>query len=393
MFDNNEQDAKLYYKDGIRRQKFSADSISAIIPELGFHASILKEQSEEVIEAVIDKVFNYVRTHDVLTYDYDYESKMIEFEGLREQDYLASLYGRLIKGSTFGLGLAWSYFPHHLGIKCGDMRTPLDILNDDVRLRRALKKMIRRDMPFDRVGFRAGICYFSGTQRVSNFRPPAAGFIYELLAGGGTVWDMSCGFGGRLLGALTCDRVTHYIGTDPSELTYKGLLEMADDFEKISGKKVSLYKLGSEDFEPERESLDLCFTSPPYFDTEKYSEEETQSYIKFPTCRMWLYGFMRQTLLNCWYGLKDGGYLVLNIATVNSYPAILEDVKKVALKIGFDYVHTLQLGLMHVSKGGMNKSEPVVIFRKGVGCARYHDIWLAYMLQRTNNPYKRKLAF
>ena len=40
---------------------------------------------------------------------------------------------------------------------------------------------------------------------------------------------MSAGFGGRLLGALACDRVDTYIGTDPASYTIDGLREMAEE--------------------------------------------------------------------------------------------------------------------------------------------------------------------
>ena len=43
-----------------------------------------------------------------------------------------------------------------------------------------------------------------------------------------------------------------------------------------------------------KKSLDLCFTSPPYFDTEKYSDEDTQSYKKFPTEDGWVNGFFEE---------------------------------------------------------------------------------------------------
>ena len=38
---------------------------------------------------------------------------------------------------------------------------------------------------------------------------------------------------------------------------------------------------GSENF-VEKNNFDLCFTSPPYFDLERYSGEATQSYLKYP---------------------------------------------------------------------------------------------------------------
>lgn len=40
---------------------------------------------------------------------------------------------------------------------------------------------------------------------------------------------MSSGFGGRLLGALACDRVDKYVGTDPSTYAMDGLREMANE--------------------------------------------------------------------------------------------------------------------------------------------------------------------
>ena len=87
---------------------------------------------------------------------------------------------------------------------------------------------------------------------------------------------------------------------------------MVKDFDYIK-KKVDIYKQGSETFQPKSESLDLCFTSPPYFDTEKYSDEESQSYKKFPTKDEWVNGFLKTTIENCYRGLKKGGYMLYNI--------------------------------------------------------------------------------
>ena len=55
---------------------------------------------------------------------------------------------------------------------------------------------------------------YSGTQSVSNFRPTVfTKLIYEKF-GGDVVWDMSCGWGGRLLGFLSTSNTKQYIGTD-----------------------------------------------------------------------------------------------------------------------------------------------------------------------------------
>ena len=57
--------------------------------------------------------------------------------------------------------------------------------------------------------------------------------------------------------------------------------------------------VGSEEFKPRENTVDLCFTSPPYFDTEKYADEPTQSYIKYPSEKEWIDGFLTQTIQNC----------------------------------------------------------------------------------------------
>ena len=173
---------------------------------------------------------------------------------------------------------------------------------------------------------------------------------------------MSSGWGGRLLGAYSTFRIKKYIGTEPSTKTYQGLLKMVDDF-KYLNKSIEIHKLGSEVFKPKKNSLDLCFTSPPYFDTEKYSDEDTQSYIKYPNEDDWLNGFMYNTLLNCKYGLKNDGYLVLNIANTKSAQNIEKGLLDLAKKIGFKYIKTMQLTLSAINGAGY-KYEPIYIFRR-----------------------------
>ena len=209
---------------------------------------------------------------------------------------------------------------------------------------------------------RQSLKLYSGVQAVSNFRPTAAKLIYEKFGGDGTIWDMSCGWGGRLLGFLSSSNTKHYIGTEPSTKTYEGLLQMSKEFSYIN-KKVDIYKQGSEEYLPNKSSLDLCFTSPPYFDTEKYSDESTQSYKKFPTQDEWVNGFLRKTIENCYYGLKEGGYMLYNIANTPKYKFIEEETVNISKGLGFTQEETLQLTLSSVMGAGY-KYEPIFVFKK-----------------------------
>jgi DNA modification methylase len=179
------------------------------------------------------------------------------------------------------------------------------------------------------------------------------------------------GWGGRLLGAVGCLRVTKYIGCDPSSKTFAGLKQIEADLKSMMPKRnlqTKMYKVGSEDFRPAPGSVDLVLTSPPYFEghgiVENYSDEPTQSHVRFRDRESWLEGFIGQTIRNCYVALKPGGVLALNVSD-----ALAEAVSDQAFKNGFVYVETLRLRLSKImgSKhlpGGSWKSEPVLIFRK-----------------------------
>jgi hypothetical protein len=137
---------------------------------------------------------------------------------------------------------------------------------------------------------------------------------------------------------------------------------MKKDFTYLN-KKVDIYKKGSEEFLPQKESLNLCFTSPPYFDTEKYSLEKSQSFIKFPTEKEWINGFLKKTIENCHYGLKRGGYMLYNIANTSKYKFIEDATVKISKELGFKQEETLQLTLSSVMGAGY-KYEPIFVFKK-----------------------------
>ena len=176
-----------------------------------------------------------------------------------------------------GLNICWYYFPHSWEVKCGNMFSPMETFLDDTRFHKVIDKRIKFGTYVSDSGIRKQLKIHTGTQSVSNFRPTAAYGIYEY-SDSKVVYDMSSGYGGRMLGSYLSNKVTKYIGTDPCKETYDGLMKMKDD---LNYKNCELYNIGSEDFIPDKNSIDLCFTSPPYFDTEKYSNEDTQSWKKY----------------------------------------------------------------------------------------------------------------
>lgn len=184
---------------------------------------------------------------------------------------------------------------------------------------------------------------------------------------------MYCGYGGRLLGAIKSE-VKKYIGTEPCTQTFNGLQKISEDCRynqddylfPLYHTKVELYKVGSEDFIPEKNSLDFCFTSPPYFNTERYSNELTQSYLKYSSKEEWIEQFLSKTLKNCYYGLNSKGILAINIANVRSYNNLENDFLNVAQKNNFDLMKIMKYSLSSLSHKDKYKYEPIFIFRKKI---------------------------
>ena len=327
------------------------------------------------IEYGIEIIFKYYRKFGFPHYKIREEEKYEHMRKLKKFDIDTILVENHIVQTMHCLRLAWTYFPHFWEIRCGNAKqSPMEIFHDDKKFKSTIRKCWnwskkhfkgeenQENNKFHENRLRQSLKIYTGTQSVSNFRPTAAKLIYEKFGGDGTIWDMSCGWGGRLLGFLASSNTKHYIGTEPSSKTYDGLMEMKKDFSYL-GKQVDIYKLGSEVYVPEKESLDLCFTSPPYFDTEKYSNENTQSYKKFPTKDKWVDGFLRKTIDNCYYGLKKNGYMLMNIANTPKYKFIEEQTVKISKELGFAQEDTLQLTLSSVMGAGY-KYEPIFVFKK-----------------------------
>ena len=334
--------------------------------ELEYHR-VTNNISDIDIEEGVEIIFKYYRERGFPHYTVREDEKYTHMKKLRKFDIDTIFIDNQIIQTMHCLRLAWNYFPHWVEVQCGSSKMPpMGYFNDDTMLKGIIRKTWIWQLNYGRNRFtenrfRQCLKLYQGSQGVSNFRPTAAKVIYEKF-GGETIWDMSCGWGGRLLGFLASSNTKHYIGTEPSSKTYDGLMEMKKDFSYL-GKQVDIYKLGSEVYVPEKESLDLCFTSPPYFDTEKYSDEDTQSYKKFPSEDKWVDGFLRKTIDNCYYGLKKNGYMLMNIANTPKYKFIEEQTVKISKELGFIQEDTIQLTLSSVMGAGY-KYEPIFVFRK-----------------------------
>lgn len=312
----------------------------------------------------IDILFRHYRRVGFPYYPTNKGYRLHKFEELMDCTLEGILVNNVINRTVQGNSLAWSYFPHAFEVRCAEFKTAMEAFKDDFIFRKLLSKCCRFHNGVSDTTVRGMLKIYSGVQGVSNFRPTAAASIYDFYAKKGVVWDMSGGWGGRLLGAIKAD-LDYYIATEPSTKTFEGLNQLGNDF--WQKKKFEIVKKGSEEYKPQKNSLTLCFTSPPYFNLEKYSDEKTQSWKKYSTKNEWVEGFLMQTIENCHYGLKKSGYMIINIADPKKEKKISleQETLKAAKKVGFTHVNTLVLVLKSpLGSGQLYKTEPVFVFKK-----------------------------
>ena len=226
------------------------------------------------------------------------------------------------------------------------------------------------------------------------------------------IYDSSSGWGGRILGAMSSRKKTHYVGTDPNPDTFipelgisryeyvakfyndKCVDDYSDTLTKFfqvekQGNTYELFQDGSElihqnpRFQKYEGKLDLAFTSPPYFNREQYSQDENQSFIAYGEYDDWRENFLRPTLTTIYNYLKNDRYVLWNIADIkigsNTYYPLEQDSIDILTELGCEYkgklkmLMTRMVGLDPTKSGIKNsvkhngkayKFEPIFVFYK-----------------------------
>jgi hypothetical protein len=154
----------------------------------------------------------------------------------------------------------------------------------------------------------------------AQFRPSCAKCIYQLF-NAETVLDFSSGWGDRLAGFMATDTTKKYIGIDPNDRLFEGYFDQFRTMDKMYNlhktKDLSMISDTAEDASV-FDMVDLIFTSPPYFNIERYTQEENQSFKKYRKLEIWLDKFLFFSINKYWSNLKDGGILAINIGDVYS---------------------------------------------------------------------------
>jgi SAM-dependent methyltransferase len=329
-------------------------------------------------QGTIEAVYELYRSVNLVPIQYYTEHGVVQaIKEFRQTSYNNVKQGRIGLGNNRGQTLNRFLFPNMMTAepKGRGSNSLRDRFYDDAKLRRAIRICFE---------FREGnrLVYPTAIRRalelvtgenIQNFKAQNARAIVEYCCPvlWGRVYDYSCGYGGRLLGVTSSNLQLEYVGVDPNTDTVNNLRLLNEFIELAGGTPGEIHQSVSEDFVPE--NIDCAFSSPPYFNLEKYSDEPTQCMNQFDSLDNWFEGYVAPTMRNIHQGLNDDGIFATNIA---DYKTPKEEFKVVdrwidtAQKLGFKHTETVKMmlntrpGVGNGKQEGVEKFEGIYVFTK-----------------------------
>lgn len=185
---------------------------------------------------------------------------------------------------------------------------------------------------------RRAVFMTAGLPNSSMYRPH---FSRQIIQGtgkqSGLLFDPCAGWGGRMLGTVSCG--WKYVSCEPNKVTYDHLCELVEFLEIEDF--VELHNIPVEDFDIKTLGpVDIVLTSPPYFNLEVYTSGPGQSYNKYPTYAEWSDRWLKPLIQNCLDVLVDDGISAWNVMNFKN-ATLVEDVVSVHKEFGWELTGTV----------------------------------------------------
>jgi hypothetical protein len=298
-----------------------------------------QEQIIQLISDAMDEVPMPMR-------EFTHKEAMDDFEALRKLDtstlikegktysryeYRYPLLDKYIDLSYTG-GKASDWFHQHNRYRCDSLNapSPYRTWTTEKFRKNVLKNLFTMDTKrVDTARLRT--CIALRNYIASQFRPSAAKALYDIYSSR-DILDFSSGWGDRLAGFYAAKSTATYQGVDPNVNLQLGYEMQSEAYKScgVTGKISNVTPKPAEGI-TFSEQYDTVFTSPPYFDTERYTQEDNQSWKRYkgvdkfdvdestgkPTKgypQKWLDNFLFVVIEKAWNALKPDGVMAINIA-------------------------------------------------------------------------------
>jgi transposase len=305
-------------------------------------ATIPIEERKEVAKTA----FEYFRAYGFPYPYYSKEERLEDWETLQNIKPIISNNQILTLGEQ-GLKSMRHHCPHYFEVKSSKLPSMISAFNNDDKLMNTINNRmgITYKETFNITGnmIRQGLRNSRQAFAASLFKPVVAKAIYERYCSeNNVVLDISIGFGQRLLGAAASSKVKHYVGLDP----WKKTIEAVENIRNEIGFSAELICAGSERCDLDKGAFDFCFSSPPFYNKEIYSEDSAQAYAD-KTLEEFLTNWWEPTVTNVHAALRPGSLFVLNMD-----PKIFENMSRfISGKFELKEEVFIQFHRKHMSSG------------------------------------------
>jgi len=175
------------------------------------------------------------------------------------------------------------------------------------------------------------------------------------------ILDFSSGWGDRLLGAMASN-IDLYVGVDPNPCLHPNYKNMISLLTPYIPNVLATYELIQDKFETATinyTDFDLIYTSPPYYDYEKYSSVEGQSHLSYKLEDEWYTNFLQVSVKKALGLLKYDGHMVLYIS---------QEKGKTYMEKFLQWVISLPniyyLGCINYADNKLRSPHPIFIYKK-----------------------------
>jgi hypothetical protein len=209
--------------------------------------------------------------------------------------------------------------------------SPMQVLNDEGLLELLWQRVESKPRVYERgrwdvtsfmaaihIGQHSKLC---NCGLIANFPAKEARNLFrKYCPAGGLVYDPSAGFGSRMGAALLSGY--QYVATDPNKDLYPLLQKFYGfllDSDFVSREQeFNVFCQGSEVSIPQLYGkADFVFTSPPYFNFERYSDDRFASTRNYGNFRLWVKEYVVPTIINIKNYLRPGACAAINIKNVS----------------------------------------------------------------------------
>lgn len=262
--------------------------------------------------------------------------------------------------SNLGNRFLMSHFPSFWSAKSKGNMSPKEIFENKSYLSEIIRKIILKNSFPSEHEVLLSLQRYRGNKAVSGFMPTVAKLIYHRYCDPNSkVIDFCSGYGGRLFGAISCDKVESYTGIEINFDTFLGLQDLCTTLRKEGNIKKNMTIINQDSISGMKQfadkSFDFCFTSPPFFDAEIYGDDKNQSCNKFTSYSEWFEEYLINSIREA---TRISKKVAINICNIGGY--LLADdfsnwLNKNNIKFTQDKIKTPQ-------RNGGSRLDPIFIF-------------------------------